>query len=181
MVISRFLLMLCLVVTLAAEDAATPAPADHPFLRANAIALTASDGKKADPGRLTSKPLCLIYFSAHWCPPCRAFTPELVKFYRENGGGERFEVLFVSSDKDAESMMSYMKEAEMPWAALRFGSAKTPQFKKAYGGKGIPCLVLLDDQDKVLSHSYVDGEYVGPHTVLKDLATRLKETAPAVK
>ena len=21
------------------------------------------------------------YFSAHWCPPCRGFTPQLVKFY----------------------------------------------------------------------------------------------------
>ena len=23
-----------------------------------------------------------IYFSAHWCPPCRSFTPELVKSYK---------------------------------------------------------------------------------------------------
>jgi len=23
-----------------------------------------------------------LYFSAHWCPPCRAFTPELLKEYR---------------------------------------------------------------------------------------------------
>ena len=23
-----------------------------------------------------------IYFSAHWCPPCRTFTPELVKFHQ---------------------------------------------------------------------------------------------------
>ena len=23
-----------------------------------------------------------IYFSAHWCPPCRSFTPELIKTYK---------------------------------------------------------------------------------------------------
>lgn len=41
-----------------------------------------------------------IYFSAHWCPPCRRFTPFLSKFYnaikiREN---KKFEILFVSQD-----------------------------------------------------------------------------------
>ena len=24
-----------------------------------------------------------IYFSAHWCPPCRMFTPELADIYNE--------------------------------------------------------------------------------------------------
>ena len=32
---------------------------------------TALDGKKA----------VALYFSAHWCPPCRGFTPELAKNY----------------------------------------------------------------------------------------------------
>ena len=30
---------------------------------------------------LAGKPIVMIYFSAHWCPPCKAFTPVLKDFY----------------------------------------------------------------------------------------------------
>ncbi len=30
---------------------------------------------------LKDKKLVLFYFSAHWCPPCRGFTPKLKDFY----------------------------------------------------------------------------------------------------
>ncbi len=112
-----------------------------------------------------------LYFSAHWCPPCKMFTPRLVDFYNNNGGGEKFEIIFVSSDRDEASMYGYMNEAKMPWLSVPFSQIQASGLKTTYGGRGIPNLVLLDNQGKVLSGSYQNGQYVGPDQALRDYAT----------
>lgn len=60
-----------------------------------------------------------LYFSAHWCPPCRGFTPVLAQLYtklKENN--QSIEMIFVSSDRDENSFKEYFNE--MPWHALPF-------------------------------------------------------------
>ena len=48
---------------------------------------------------LDSAPAVAIYFSAHWCPPCRGFTPVLAEFYNEaNESDKQVEIVFVSLD-----------------------------------------------------------------------------------
>ena len=44
--------------------------------------LIKSDGTSVSAeAALEGKDLVLFYFSAHWCPPCRQFTPLLKDFY----------------------------------------------------------------------------------------------------
>merc|ERR1711939_610371 len=66
-----------------------------------------------------------IYFSAHWCPPCRGFTPKLAEFYKD-GLKDKMEIFFVSSDRDQASFDEYF--AEMPWQALPFDKRKEKNF-----------------------------------------------------
>lgn len=62
-----------------------------------------------------------LYFSAHWCPPCRGFTPKLAEWYnnfKKGPNGSKLEIVFVSSDRDESSFDEYY--GEMPWLALPF-------------------------------------------------------------
>jgi nucleoredoxin len=108
------------------------------------LQLLAQGGAKAPVSALAAKQVVGLYFSAHWCPPCRGFTPKLADAYEKiTKIGKSFEVVFVSSDKDEEQFASYFKE--MPWLALPF---ENRDLKKALSKKfkvsGIPALVLLD-------------------------------------
>ena len=34
-----------------------------------------------------------LYFSAHWCPPCRGFTPQLANYYASNLKAKGLEIV----------------------------------------------------------------------------------------
>ena len=64
-----------------------------------------------------------LYFSAHWCPPCRGFTPVLKKWYEGIKAGpnkDKFEMVFLSSDRDEKKFDEYYDE--MPWLAVPYAN-----------------------------------------------------------
>ena len=81
----------------------------------------------------------MLYFSAHWCGPCRQTTPRLIEEYR---GARAPEVIFVSSDRDESSFNEYA--STMPWLAVPFSSAARQALQKRFDVKGIPRLVVCD-------------------------------------
>ncbi len=52
--------------------------------------------------------LNLMYFSAHWCPPCRGFTPNLAKFYCAANKGQKEANEFDASLKAAAEEQAKM-------------------------------------------------------------------------
>lgn len=119
---------------------------------------------------LAKKKLIALYFSAHWCAPCRKFTPQLVEFYnRVAPQHPEFEIVFVSNDRTPFGMETYMRDTQMPWPAIDFAKLPGKAALQKYAGDGIPCLVLLDASGKVISHTYAGGKNLGPEKVLADL------------
>ncbi|MFA9478635.1 thioredoxin-like domain-containing protein [Phycisphaerales bacterium AB-hyl4] len=123
---------------------------------------------------LASKDYVLLYFSAGWCPPCRAFTPSLVDFRNRHAERGNFEVVFVSSDRSPNDMFKYMGDYNINFPAVPFNRIEASRLRNTYGGRGIPNLVIVDREGEVVSGSYVDGQYVGPRKVLADMEQLLR-------
>merc|ERR1712115_329087 len=96
------------------------------------------DSKVAAQTVIEGKKFVGFYFSAHWCPPCRGFTPVLKDFYEEVS--DEVEIIFVSSDRSSDDMQSYMKESHGSWLSVEHGSALAQSLKDHFGVSGIPGL-----------------------------------------
>ena len=113
--------------------------------------LVNAKGKKVSAATLAGKKIG-IYFSASWCPPCRAFTPQLVAAYRQlQSEGQPFEVVLVPSDQTEAAMEKYMKDHDMPWLAVPFGDKHVQALKEKFAVAGIPKLVVVDAQGQIRS------------------------------
>ena len=91
-----------------------------------------------------------IYFSAHWCGPCRMFTPDLIKLYNElKEAGKSFEVIFISSDHSQEDFDNYYKD--MPWCHLKFADRSYKDaLSETFEVEGIPTLIILNGNGETL-------------------------------
>lgn len=103
-------------------------------------------GKDAIEGKILG-----LYFSAHWCPPCRGFTPKLAETYNKvKAKHPNFELVFVSSDRDEKSWKEYYET--MPWLALPYENRSAKNgLSSLFGIQGIPAFVLLDEDRNVIN------------------------------
>jgi len=120
------------------------------FIKLFGSKLLSSTGEVATSAALAGKAGVAIYFSAHWCPPCRGFTPKLVEAYLAHLKAKDLEVVFISSDQDQAAFKSYF--GSMPWLALPFNERKVKEaLASKFSVSGIPKLVVLDGSAKLLT------------------------------
>ena len=61
------------------------------------------------------------------------------------------EIIFVSSDQSQDAMVAYMKESHGDWWAVEYGSDPVKALKEHFGVSGIPMLVVLDKDGKLIT------------------------------
>ena len=108
-----------------------------------------ADGSKVTKESLKGKYLG-VYFSAHWCGPCRGFTPKLAEWYKNDLSKKNFEIIFVSSDRDQAAFDGYL--SEMPWLALPFSDrARKSMLSDMFDVEGIPTFAIVGPDGKIIN------------------------------
>lgn len=95
----------------------------------------------------------VLDFMAHWCGPCKAALPELVKLQNKLGS-QGLQVVSltgyygyfgarqaITKDQEFEAMKGFVKDYQMSWPVLFDGTTKN---NANYGVTGIPQLVVID-------------------------------------
>ncbi|KAJ0553287.1 putative protein-disulfide reductase [Helianthus annuus] len=84
-----------------------------------------------------------LYFGAHWCPPCRDFTSQLIEAYNDitTNKDQQFEVIFISTDRDFKEFE--LSISKMPWPAIPFNSKTRQDLCRIFEVKWIPSLIFL--------------------------------------
>ena len=114
----------------------------------------------------------LFYYSASWSPSCRKFTPDLIEFYNKaKKQNSNFEIVFISSDDSEKEMLAYIKKAKMPWPIIKFEEIDKLDFLKKAGGRGVPCVSVLNSRGLILAHSYRGKtSYIGTQKPLSEFS-----------
>merc|ERR1711935_749048 len=117
----------------------------------------------------------MLYFSAHWCPPCKAFTPILSKAYTDlKSKRDDFELVFISSDQDEAGQREIINNSLN--GVIRNGDfTDFPFYPKKYGSveenediNGSKTLVVFHEGGD-------DDEQKDVKEVVKEVSERLKD------
>ena len=109
---------------------------------------------------LGGKEFILFYVSAHWCPPCRKFTPMLANWYKTV---QQFvDIVFLSVDHDESAFLKYFNSSH-PWMAIAYHDHTREHLMATLQVSGIPRLVVID----ALTGEILENNAVGKPLDLK--------------
>ncbi len=118
-----------------------------------------SDGKPYHDPNLQSKKYFAFYSGAGWCPPCQAFSPNLVKFADDAlPKHPELAIVMLNEDKTDADMLAYMKQEQMPFPAVPMSAFGKSALLNAYSTEVIPDLVVCDRFGKIVATNVLDAQ-----------------------
>lgn len=130
-----------------------PAEPDSGLVELFGDDLLTHKGKRADLASLNGKTVAL-YFSASWCPPCRAFSPVLVELADDlRKSGKPFELVLVGCDQTKEKALAYMAAHKMTGYLVPPEADANRALCNRYGVRGIPALIVVDSSAHTIDPS----------------------------
>ncbi len=113
----------------------------------------------------------LLDFWATWCGPCVRQTPALKQIHERFGDDPRFVMIGLSLDKSTEDPRKYVEKNRLPWVQGFLGDWAKTDIPARYGVIGIPALILIDPDGKVI------GSHLDPHSAKRRLDRLLLDGA----
>lgn len=92
----------------------------------------------------------LVDFWASWCGPCRAENPNLLKAYKRFGG-DKFQIVGVSIDKDDKQWKQAVEEDGMPWTNVCDVKGLKNKMATKYGITTVPTNFLVDPNGVIVA------------------------------
>ncbi|KAK4377043.1 hypothetical protein RND71_003339 [Anisodus tanguticus] len=114
---------------------------DHDFV-------IGKDGEKILVSDLVGKNI-LLYFSAHWCPPCHTFTKLKEAYETIKAKNGPLGVIFISSDHDQDLFDDYF--ATMSWMDFPFGDERKASLSRLFKVQAILTLVSIWPSGKTIT------------------------------
>lgn len=93
--------------------------------------------------------ILLLDVWASWCAPCRADMPHLKDIYKDYAD-KGFSVLGISIDHSEKSWKKAICDLDLPWHLALLPQKELSSFKKKYAIGGIPHLILIDQNGKII-------------------------------
>ena len=115
--------------------------------------------------------LVLVNLWATWCAPCLVEMPALDRL-QEKLGGDEFEVVAISLDKDANKAREWLDTNGI--RHLSFYNDQTMKLHEDFGAAGLPTSYLIDPKGRLIG--YLEGDAAWDADDAEALINFLKET-----
>ncbi len=97
----------------------------------------------------------VVDFWATWCGPCIREIPNVIAVFEKHQAAG-LEIVGLSLDEDAEALAAFLEQHALPWDTMS-GEANQATADK-YGVRGIPTMMLLDREGKIVGVSHSIGQ-----------------------